>query len=56
VAAVVEGDIGERLESTTVVPVATIVLSPESVVISLSGFEFDVTIHLGMDWDTLRFP
>jgi hypothetical protein len=30
--------------------------TPEPVAIDLSGFEFGVTIHLGMDWDRLRLP
>jgi hypothetical protein len=31
-------------------------LSPDSVAINLFGFDFDVTIHWGMDWDRHCLP
>jgi hypothetical protein len=31
-------------------------LSPDSVAINLFGFDFGVTIQLGMDWDRLCLP
>jgi hypothetical protein len=49
-----EGAVGEARVPITPSPSPSPSSSPRPMAIDLSGFEFEVTIHRGMDWDNMR--